>query len=149
MGWYFLLTSRCTDKRVFARMSLGVWGALRLRLKGWVSPSPYLKRTGTHRAMSTAWKQNSKSQKIKTCFDTHFRAVSCPFLSLNKQVLIMPSCCFVKHVIRSNKCNSEWQKQESCCLRVFRYFKMSPCCSYAHPHGWVRKVNWALPTLFY
>lgn len=61
VGWYFLLTSRCADKSLSAWMSLRVWDAVRLKLKGWFSSS-CLKHMYTHISISTVSKQNFQMQ---------------------------------------------------------------------------------------
>lgn len=89
VGCYFLLTSRCTVKRLLAWMSLRVWGAVRLKLKGWFSSSR-LKHMYTHISISTVSKQNFQ---MRATFDGHgqsaFFLLSWVWTKRNTYVLLL------------------------------------------------------------
>lgn len=106
VGWYFLLTSRCTDKRFFGWMSLRVWEAVRLKLKGWLSSS-HVSNTCPH--IFSYQQSQSKTFKCKLVsmhiFSQHF------FLLMSEQkVILLSSYIFMKPLIRDKKSHSDWQK---------------------------------------
>lgn len=130
MGWCFLLSSRCTDKRLFDWMSLRVWGAVRLKLKGWCSSSR-VSNTCTH--VSPYQQSQRKTSKCKLVsmhiFSQHFFF----FHGSLQKVVFMSSYFLMEPLIRDKKSSFDWQKHCLLFLCISSWLskksKLSATCS--------------------